>query len=185
VTSLPIVEAQGPKAVRRARLTMARHGRLRSDRGLSSSVPAAWPATTYSPRAELGQNIESRCIQSEMNDSMATPSVGYTTAANILCPAELSKLGQSKDQRAKSLPIGSRSAHRPAAIFWLDAVGKAGAGFKSLADTWAGTTTPHGRLMLSVLGGLAEFERELIKARTEEGRKRTQARGSGLVGSSN
>jgi DNA invertase Pin-like site-specific DNA recombinase len=59
----------------------------------------------------------------------------------------------------------------------LDAVGKAGAGFRSLADTWADTTTPHGRLMLTVLGGLAEFERELIKARTAEGRKRAQARG--------
>jgi Resolvase, N terminal domain len=54
----------------------------------------------------------------------------------------------------------------------LDAIGKAGAGFRSLADAWADTTTPHGRLMLTVLGGLAEFERELIKARTEEGRKR-------------
>jgi DNA invertase Pin-like site-specific DNA recombinase len=59
----------------------------------------------------------------------------------------------------------------------LDAVGKAGAGFRSLANAWADTTTPHGRLMLTVLGGLAEFERELIKARTEEGRKRAQARG--------
>jgi DNA invertase Pin-like site-specific DNA recombinase len=59
----------------------------------------------------------------------------------------------------------------------LDTVAKAGAGFKSLADTWAGTTTPHGRLMLTVLGGLAEFERELIRARTGEGRKRAQARG--------
>jgi DNA invertase Pin-like site-specific DNA recombinase len=59
----------------------------------------------------------------------------------------------------------------------LDAIGKAGAGFRSLADAWADTTTPHGRLMLTVLGGLAEFERELIKARTEEGRKRAQARG--------
>lgn len=59
----------------------------------------------------------------------------------------------------------------------LDTVGKAGAGFRSLADTWADTTTPHGRLMLTVLGGLAEFERELIKARTGEGRKRAQARG--------
>ena len=57
----------------------------------------------------------------------------------------------------------------------LDAVGKAGAGFRSLADAWADTTTPHGRLMLTVLGGLAEFERELIKARTDEGRKRAQA----------
>src|SRR6516164_7445139 len=51
----------------------------------------------------------------------------------------------------------------------LDIVAKAGAGFKSLADTWADTTTPHGRLMLTVLGGLAEFERELIKARTADG----------------
>jgi DNA invertase Pin-like site-specific DNA recombinase len=66
----------------------------------------------------------------------------------------------------------------------LDAVGKAGAGFRSLADTWADTTTPHGRLMLTVLGGLAEFERELIKARTAEGRKRAQARGVRLVESS-
>jgi len=59
----------------------------------------------------------------------------------------------------------------------LDAVAKAGAGFRSLADAWADTATPHGRLMLTVLGGLAEFERELIRARTDEGRKRAQARG--------
>ena len=44
--------------------------------------------------------------------------------------------------------------------------------FKSLADPWCDTTTPGGRLMLTVLGGLAEFERELIKARTSEGRER-------------
>jgi DNA invertase Pin-like site-specific DNA recombinase len=52
-----------------------------------------------------------------------------------------------------------------------------GAGFRSPADAWADTTTAHGRLMLTVLGGLAEFERELIKARTDEGRKRAQAKG--------
>ena len=51
----------------------------------------------------------------------------------------------------------------------LDRVAKAGAGFRSLADQWCDTTTPRGRLMLTVLGGLAEFERELIKARTAEG----------------
>jgi DNA invertase Pin-like site-specific DNA recombinase len=54
----------------------------------------------------------------------------------------------------------------------LDAIGKAGAGFKSLSDAWADTTTPHGRLMLTILGGLAEFERELIRVRTGEGRRR-------------
>ena len=51
------------------------------------------------------------------------------------------------------------------------------AGFRSLKDSWADTTTPHGRLMLTVLGGLAEFERELIRARTGEGRKRAKASG--------
>ena len=59
----------------------------------------------------------------------------------------------------------------------LDDVTKRGAGFKSLADSWADTTTPHGRLMLTVLGGLAEFERELIRARTGEGRARAKAAG--------
>jgi DNA invertase Pin-like site-specific DNA recombinase len=43
--------------------------------------------------------------------------------------------------------------------------------------TRADTTTAHGRLMLTVLGGLAEFERELICARTGEGRDRAKARG--------
>jgi DNA invertase Pin-like site-specific DNA recombinase len=51
------------------------------------------------------------------------------------------------------------------------------AGFRSLKDTWADTTTAHGRLMLTVLGGLAEFERELILARTGDGRARAKARG--------
>ncbi len=46
-----------------------------------------------------------------------------------------------------------------------------GAGFR------ADTTTAHGRLMLTVLGGLAEFERELIRARTGEGRDRAKAKG--------
>ncbi len=59
----------------------------------------------------------------------------------------------------------------------LDTVSRKGAGFRSIADTWADTSNPHGRLMLTVLGGLAEFERELIRARTDEGRKRAMARG--------
>src|SRR5580704_8072690 len=51
------------------------------------------------------------------------------------------------------------------------------AGFRSLGDAWADTTTSHGRLMLTVLGGLAEFERDLIRTRTGEGRERAKARG--------
>jgi DNA invertase Pin-like site-specific DNA recombinase len=59
----------------------------------------------------------------------------------------------------------------------LATLGERQAGFRSLKDSWADTTTPHGRLMLTVLGGLAEFERELIRARTGEGRKRAKDRG--------
>jgi DNA invertase Pin-like site-specific DNA recombinase len=59
----------------------------------------------------------------------------------------------------------------------LDAVATAGAKFRSLADAWADTTTPHGELMITILAGLATFERHLIRARTDEGRKRAQARG--------
>lgn len=62
----------------------------------------------------------------------------------------------------------------------LAAITEKKAGFRSLADTWADTTTPHGRLMLTVLGGLAEFERELIRARTGEGRARAKANGQSL-----
>jgi DNA invertase Pin-like site-specific DNA recombinase len=59
----------------------------------------------------------------------------------------------------------------------LALVSEKSAGFRSLGDIWADTTTPHGRLMLTVLGGLAEFERELIRSRTAEGRARAVAMG--------
>jgi hypothetical protein len=64
---------------------------------------------------------------------------GVKEQSNSLWPAASAARGQSAPQRAN--------------------------GFRSLKDTWADTTTPHGRLMLTVLGGLAEFERELIRAR--------------------
>jgi DNA invertase Pin-like site-specific DNA recombinase len=51
------------------------------------------------------------------------------------------------------------------------------AGFKSLADPMIDTTSPHGKLILAVLGALAEFERSMILARTGEGRARAKARG--------
>jgi DNA invertase Pin-like site-specific DNA recombinase len=59
----------------------------------------------------------------------------------------------------------------------LDTISEAGAKFRSLADAWADTSTMHGELMVTILAGLATFERHLIRARTDEGRKRAQARG--------
>ncbi|HTR67867.1 MAG TPA: recombinase family protein [Terriglobales bacterium] len=52
-----------------------------------------------------------------------------------------------------------------------------GAAFRSLAEPWADTGTSTGRLMLAVLGGLADVERDLIRTRTAEGRSRAKARG--------
>lgn len=59
----------------------------------------------------------------------------------------------------------------------LAAVGEKGAVFRSLAEPWADTSTPYGELMITVLGGLATFERHLIAARTSEGRTRAKAQG--------
>jgi DNA invertase Pin-like site-specific DNA recombinase len=52
-----------------------------------------------------------------------------------------------------------------------------GAHFRSLAEPWADTSTSPGRLMIAVLGGLADVERDLIRTRTIEGRARAKARG--------
>ena len=59
----------------------------------------------------------------------------------------------------------------------LATIAEKGAGFRSLADPMIDTTSPHGRLILAVLGALAEFERSMILARTSEGRNRAMARG--------
>jgi len=52
-----------------------------------------------------------------------------------------------------------------------------GAGLRSLAEPWADTTSPAGRMVLTVFAGIAEFERELIHQRTSSGRVAAKARG--------
>jgi DNA invertase Pin-like site-specific DNA recombinase len=51
------------------------------------------------------------------------------------------------------------------------------AGLQSLDEPWADTTTPAGKMIMTVFGGIAEFERSLILTRTQEGREAAQARG--------
>ena len=58
-----------------------------------------------------------------------------------------------------------------------DEIAQAGAGLKSLSEPWADTTTPAGRMVLTVFAGLAEFERELIRERTGAGRIAAMKRG--------
>src|SRR3974390_2316157 len=59
----------------------------------------------------------------------------------------------------------------------IDRIGKAGASFRSLGDPLWDTSSAQGRLLSTLLAGIAEFERELIRERTGEGRKRAMAEG--------
>ena len=56
-------------------------------------------------------------------------------------------------------------------------IGSAGASFRSLSETWADTTSPGGKMILTVFAGIAEFERDLIVERTASGRMAAQSRG--------
>jgi DNA invertase Pin-like site-specific DNA recombinase len=59
----------------------------------------------------------------------------------------------------------------------IDRIGKAGASFRSLGDPLWDTSSSQGRLLSTLLAAIAEFERELIRERTGEGRKRAMAAG--------
>ena len=59
----------------------------------------------------------------------------------------------------------------------LAAIGERGALFRSLEDSWADTTAPHGQMLRAVFAGLADFERELLRAPTGPGRERARAQG--------
>ncbi|MBV6851796.1 recombinase family protein [Xanthomonas euvesicatoria] len=58
-----------------------------------------------------------------------------------------------------------------------ESIQAAGAGLRSLAEPWADTTTPAGRMVLTVFAGIAEFERSLINDRTRNGREAAKRRG--------
>jgi DNA invertase Pin-like site-specific DNA recombinase len=60
----------------------------------------------------------------------------------------------------------------------LHDLGERNIAFKALKDEWCNTSTAHGRLLLTVISGIATFERDLIKARCSEGRARAVARGT-------
>ena len=59
----------------------------------------------------------------------------------------------------------------------IERIGKAGASFRSLGDPLWDTSSSQGRLLSTLLAAIAEFERELIRERTGEGRKRAMVNG--------
>ena len=129
--------------------------------GSRRTAKRSTPNTQHSTQRALSECLLRRsAAQSAIGGHLAR-ALATLGAGDVLLVAKLDRLARSTRDLLNT----------------LDAIGKAGAGFRSLGDPWADTTTPHGRLMLTVLGGLAEFERHLILARTGEGRQRAQARG--------
>ena len=59
----------------------------------------------------------------------------------------------------------------------LEEIQKSGCSFVSLGETWCDTTTAAGRLMMTIMGGMAEFERDLIRSRCQAGMDRAKAKG--------
>jgi DNA invertase Pin-like site-specific DNA recombinase len=59
----------------------------------------------------------------------------------------------------------------------IERIGKAGAAFRSLGDPLWDTSSSQGRLLSTLLAAIADFERDLIRERTGEGRKRAMAAG--------
>ena len=82
-------------------------------------------------------------------------------AGDVVVTAELTRLGRS----VKDL------------FEIVDSIHSSGAEVKSLKEPWLDTTTPHGRLLFTFFAGISQFERELIRERTEEGLAAARARG--------
>ena len=82
-------------------------------------------------------------------------------AGDVVVTAELTRLGRS----VKDL------------FEIVDSIHRSGAEVKSLKEPWLDTTTPHGRLLFTFFAGISQFERELIRERTEEGLAAARARG--------
>jgi DNA invertase Pin-like site-specific DNA recombinase len=59
----------------------------------------------------------------------------------------------------------------------IERIGKAGASFRSLGDPLWDTGSSQGRLLSTLLAAIAEFERDLIRERTGDGRRRAMAQG--------
>jgi DNA invertase Pin-like site-specific DNA recombinase len=102
----------------------------------------------------------------ETDRSQLRRALALLDAGDVLMVTRLDRLARSTRDLLNSLAI----------------IANKKAGLKSLSDAWADTQSAHGRLMLTVSGGLARFERELIRARTGEGIARAVARGVKMGG---
>src|SRR5215831_19913183 len=129
--------------------------------GYRRTAKALTPRCANSPRPDAKKSFERWRASAKTDRAQLRRLLDQLEAGDVLTVTRLDRLARSTRDLLNTLA----------------AITAKKAGFQSLGDTWADTTTSHGRLMLTVLGGLAEFERDLIRARTGEGRARAVARG--------
>ncbi len=87
-------------------------------------------------------------------------------------------LGQLREDDVVVVTKLDRLARSTAELLRIaEALNEKNAGLQSLDEPWADTTTPAGKMIMTVFGGIAEFERSLILTRTQEGRDAAQVRG--------
>ena len=102
---------------------------------------------------------------------------GVLAKAPILKPCAIVRHESSSPSilTGKPCPVFGGQQHELFAV--VKKIIDAGGQFVSLAEPWADTSTSTGRLMIAVLGGLVDVERDLIRTRTGEGRARAKLRG--------
>src|SRR4051794_13793039 len=132
----------------------------------------------YARVSTVGQTLEAQLEQ--LTTAEYDPVFREKTSGARLDRKQLQKL--LKALKAGDTVVVTRIDRLARSTFDLFAIVRqiveAGAQFRSLAEPWADTSTSTGRLMLAVLGGLADVERDLIRTRTAEGRSRAKARGA-------
>src|SRR3954462_9904043 len=131
----------------------------------------------YARVSTVGQTLEAQLEQ--LTTAECDPIFREKTSGARLDRKQLQKL--LKALKAGDTVVVTRIDRLARSTFDLFAIVRqiveVGAQFRSLAEPWADTSTSTGRLMLAVLGGLADVERDLIRTRTAEGRSRAKARG--------
>jgi DNA invertase Pin-like site-specific DNA recombinase len=113
-----------------------------------------------------------------VNDTVIARASRFTYKGQAIDVESAARLGRCRIHPGPTVTSIDRLARSTFDLFAIvEQIVDAEAQFRSLAEPWADTGTSTGRLMIAVLGGLADVERDLIRIRTAEGRSRAQKRG--------
>ena len=144
---------------------------------MSPSYNALMENVGYARVSTVGQSLEAQVVQLREHGCQRI-SQEKISGARLDRP-QLNRLLSSLQPGATLVVsrLDRLARSTPDSLNIIRATAEKQAHFHSLAEPWANTSTPVGKLMLTVLAGVAEFERDLIALRTSEGRQRAKASG--------